>query len=50
MVNNESLRLYRTVKDWEDVKVISDYECQIILKEPNNTFIIRLLAFSRSTL
>ena len=41
-INNESLRLYRTVKDWEDVKVISDYECQIILKEPNNTFINKI--------
>ena len=41
-INDQTLSLYRSVKDWEDVKVVSDYECQIILKEPNNTFINKI--------
>lgn len=41
-INDQTLSLYRSVKDWEDVKVNGDYECDIILKEPNNTFINKI--------
>ncbi|MDE7243254.1 MAG: peptide ABC transporter substrate-binding protein [Oscillospiraceae bacterium] len=41
-INDQTLSLYRTVKDWEDVRVESDYEVAIILKEPNNTFINKI--------
>lgn len=41
-MNDQTLSLYRSVKDWEDVKVTGDYSCDIILKEPNNTFINKI--------
>ncbi len=41
-MNDQTLSLYRSVKDWEDVKVTGEYSCDIILKEPNNTFINKI--------
>ena len=41
-INDQTLSLYRNVKDWEDVRVDSEYQCTIILNEPNNTFINKI--------
>lgn len=41
-MNDQTLSLYRSVKDWEDVKVTGEYSCDIVLKEPNNTFINKI--------
>ena len=41
-INDQTLSLYRNVKDWTDVRVDSEYQCTIVLKEPNNTFINKI--------
>ncbi len=42
---DDSLTLQRTIKDWEDVVVDSEYQVTIKLKEPNNTFINKITQF-----
>lgn len=44
-VENQTLSLYRTVKDWESVTVDSEYQVTITLIKPNNTFINKITQF-----
>lgn len=44
-VENQTLSLYRTIKDWESVTVDSEYQVTITLKNPNNTFINKITQF-----
>lgn len=39
---DDTLTLKRTIKNWESVEVLGDYEVAIHLKEPNNTFINKI--------
>lgn len=42
---DQTLSLYRTVKDWESVTVDSEYQVTITLIKPNNTFINKITQF-----
>ena len=44
-VANQSLSIWRTIKNWESVTADSEYQVTITLQEPNNTFINKITQF-----